>query len=174
MSIDRRQGCDDLEDIEFTAALFGLNYARLGDATKAVVEMGHLIGELSFDNLLSYSKPGVAGAEENIFVVDGNFGGAAVIMEMLVRSSMPSLEGPVEVDLLPALQKAWTEGKARGFRLRGGLELDLGWSEGSLDRATFRAVSTGSIKVYYGDHSFEKEYLPNNVIDLGPSLETCI
>ena len=174
VSIDRRQDCDNLEDIEFTAALFGLNYSRLGDAEKAVAEMGHLIGKLSFENLLSYSKSGVAGAEENIFVVDGNFGGAAVIMEMLVRSSMLSLEGPVEVDLLPALPKAWTEGNARGFRLRGGLELDLGWSEGSLDRATFRAVSTGSIEVYCGEHSFKTEYQPNDVIDLGPSLEVRI
>lgn len=171
VSLDRRKDREDLEDIEFTAALFALNYARLGDAEKTLSETGHLIQELSFDNLLSFSKPGVAGAEENIFVVDGNFGGAAVVMEMLARSLMPSLAGPVEVDLLPALPKSWTEGRAAGFRLRGGLELDLEWSEGVLDKATFRAMAAGRIEVHYGDHVFKAEYQPNDVIHLGPSLE---
>ncbi len=134
VTLERRQGRDDLEDIEFTAALFGLNYARLGDADKALAQIGHLVGELSFDNLLSYSKPGVAGAEKNIFVVDGNFGGAAVIAEMLVRSLMPELGGVVEIDLLPALPKSWSEGEARGLRLRGNLEIDLKWAGESLKR----------------------------------------
>lgn len=171
-SLDRRkEDLEGLEDIEFTAALFGLNYARLGDAEKAVDEIGHLIQHLSFDNLLSYSKSGVAGAEENIFVIDGNFGGAAVIMEMLVRSLMPCLKGPVEVDLLPALPRAWTEGKAHGFRLRGGLEVDLVWSRGSLDKATFKATAAGQIEVHYGENTFTTDYLPNDCFTLDPTLE---
>lgn len=170
-SLERRKDRESLEDIEFTAALFALNYARLGDAEQAVEQTGHLIQDLSFDNLLSYSKSGIAGAEENIFVVDGNFGGAAAIMEMLVRSLMPSLEGPVEVDLLPALPEAWTEGRASGFRLRGGLELDLVWSRGLLDEATFKATAAGQIEVHYGEYTFRTEYQPNDSIALGPTLE---
>ncbi|KAJ5459959.1 glycoside hydrolase family 95 protein [Penicillium daleae] len=173
VSLERRQDCSDLEDIEFTAALFGLNYARLDDGEKALSEIGHLVSDLSFDNLLSYSKPGVAGAEENIFVVDGNFGGAAAIMEMLVRSSMPILEGPVEVDLLPALPKTWTQGRARGFRLRGGLEIDLEWSQGVLTKASFRAMSSGTIAVYYGGHCFKSGYQVSDIIELGSELVVC-
>jgi alpha-L-fucosidase 2 len=171
VTLERRQGRDDLEDIEFTAALFALNYARLGDAEKAVAQIGHLVGELSFDNLLSYSKPGVAGAEANIFVIDGNFGGAAAIAEMLIRSIIPRLGGPVEVDMLPALPAAWSEGTVNGMRIRGGLEADFTWHDGKLDGVTFKASAASSLIVYYGGHRFETTYQPSDVIKLGPSLQ---
>lgn len=171
VSLERRQGRDDLEDIEFTAALFALNYARLGDAEKAVAQVGHLVGELSFDNLLSYSKPGVAGAEKNIFVIDGNFGGAAAIAEMLIRSIIPRLGGPVEIDLLPALPAAWAEGSVSGMRVRGGLEASFAWSKGKLEGATFKASRPSSVAVFYGEHRFETAFEEAEVIQLGPSLQ---
>ncbi|KAK1247534.1 hypothetical protein MKX07_002443 [Trichoderma sp. CBMAI-0711] len=171
VTLERRQGRDDLEDIEFTAALFAQNYARLGDAEKAVAQVGHLVGELSFDNLLSYSKPGVAGAEKNIFVIDGNFGGAAAIAEMLIRSIIPRLGGPVEVDLLPALPAAWAEGNVKGMRIRGGLETDFSWQGGQLDGVTLRASAASSVVVFYGEHRFEATYRAGDVMKLGPTLE---
>ncbi|KAL7949348.1 glycoside hydrolase family 95 protein [Trichoderma barbatum] len=171
VTLERRQGRDDLEDIEFTAALFALNYARLGDADKAVAQIGHLVGELSFDNLLSYSKPGVGGAEKNIFVIDGNFGGAAAIAEMLIRSIIPRLGGPVEVDLLPALPATWSEGRVDGMRIRGGLEARFEWHDGKLDSVTFKASAASSLVVFYGEHRFETAYKPGDVIQLGPSLQ---
>ncbi|KAL7796086.1 glycoside hydrolase family 95 protein [Trichoderma ceciliae] len=171
VTLERRQGRDDLEDIEFTAALFALNHARLGDAEKAVAQIGHLVGELSFDNLLSYSKPGVAGAENNIFVIDGNFGGAAAIAEMLIRSIIPRLGGPIEVDMLPALPEAWSEGSVNGMRIRGGLEADFAWLDGKLGSVTFKASAASSLIVFYGEHRFEASYLSGDVIKLGPSLQ---
>ncbi|RFU78619.1 glycoside hydrolase family 95 [Trichoderma arundinaceum] len=171
VTLERRQGRDDLEDIEFTAALFALNYARLGDAERAVAQIGHLVGELSFDNFLSYSKPGVAGAEKNIFVIDGNFGGAAAIAEMLIRSIIPRLGGPVEIDLLPALPTSWLEGTVKGMRIRGGLEADFSWHDGRLDSVVFKASAASSLIVFYGEHQFEKAYQSGDVIQLGPSLQ---
>ncbi|KAL7925996.1 glycoside hydrolase family 95 protein [Trichoderma austrokoningii] len=171
VSLERRQGRDDLEDIEFTAALFALNYARLGDAEKAVAQVGHLVGELSFDNLLSYSKPGVAGAEKNIFVIDGNFGGAAAIAEMLIRSIIPRLGGPVEIDLLPALPAAWSQGSVSGMRIRGGLEASFAWSKGKLEGVTLKASRASSLVVFYGENRFETTYEDGDVIQLGPSLQ---
>ncbi|PTB74891.1 glycoside hydrolase family 95 protein [Trichoderma longibrachiatum ATCC 18648] len=171
VTLERRQDREDLEDIEFTAALFAHNYARLGDADKALAQVGHLVGELSFDNLLSYSKPGVAGAENNIFVIDGNFGGAAAIAEMLIRSIIPRLGGPVEVDLLPALPAAWAEGKVRGMRIRGGLEADFGWRDGKLDGVTLRASAASSLVLFYGEHRFVTRYQAGDVLKLGPTLE---
>ncbi|KAL6860861.1 glycoside hydrolase family 95 protein [Trichoderma novae-zelandiae] len=171
VTLERRQGRDDLEDIEFTAALFAQNYARLGDAEKAFAQVGHLVGELSFDNLLSYSKPGVAGAEKNIFVIDGNFGGAAAVAEMLIRSIIPRLGGPVEVDLLPALPAAWAEGTVSGMRIRGGLEADFAWHEGKLDGVTVRASAASSLVVFYGEFRFETTYQAGDVMRLGPTLE---
>ena len=174
VTLERRQGRDDLEDIEFTAALFAMNYARLGLADEALAQVGHLVGELSFDNLLSYSKPGVAGADVNIFVIDGNFGGAAAIVEMLVRSTIPRLGGDVEIDLLPALPEAWSEGSVSGVRLRGNLVLDMEWSSGTLTMARITAFSGGALSVYYGLHHRQVAYKSDDVIELGPGLQTTL
>lgn len=171
VAIKRRQDCDDLEDIEFTAALFAYNYAQLGNAEGALEEIGHLISELSFDNLLSYSKPGVAGAEKNIFVIDGNLGGGAAIAEMLAHSAMTGFDGEIEVDLLLSLPASWSDGHVTGLGLRGNLELDLRWSNNKLVSAIFNPHSSGSAVVHYGQHCYRMQYTRDAIIELGPSLE---
>jgi alpha-L-fucosidase 2 len=164
ITLENRQARADLEDIEFTAALFGLNYARLNDAERCFKQIGHLIGELSFDNLLSFSKPGIAGAETNIFVVDGNFGGTAVISEMLLRSST------TEIDLLPALPSAWPTGHISGLRARGNIEVDIEWENGRLAQGTLKFFSPGRVAVFYKDHSVKITFETGKVIKLNSSL----
>ena len=60
------------------------------------------------------------------FQIDGNFGGAAGILEMIVQS------WGGDVLLLPALPKAWPTGRVRGVRARGGLILDMDWTDGAV------------------------------------------
>ncbi len=37
------------------------------------------------------------------------------------------------IDVLPALPPGWSRGSARGLRCRGGLAIDVSWSDGVVD-----------------------------------------
>jgi len=60
------------------------------------------------------------------FQIDGNFGGCAGVMEMLLRSEEYLIEP------LPALPAAWPEGYIRGIRTRTGKTIDIVWKNGKL------------------------------------------
>lgn len=143
-TLGRRMGREGLEDVEFTLAQFAASFARLGDGANAYKQLSYLIGQLCFDNLLTYSKPGIAGAETNIFVADGNFGGTSAIGEMLLQSHAGAIE------LLPALPANWRNGAAIGLRARGNAEADIRWTEGRLGEALVRPRASGRLIVRWG------------------------
>ena len=153
-----------LEDVEFTIALFAAGFARLGDGEAARRQLAHLIGELCFDNLLTYSKPGIAGAETNIFVIDGNFGGTAALAEMLLQSRAG------ELLLLPALPAAWPAGRATGLRARGNAEVALAWSDGRLTSAVVTAHAPLRSTVRCGGRSAAVELDAGETVVLDGSL----
>jgi len=49
-----------------------------------------------------------------------------------------------EIRLLPALPRAWNIGKVSGLRARGGVEIDLSWSDCLPVTATLKAVVDGA------------------------------
>ena len=71
------------------------------------------------------------------FQIDGNFGGTAGVIEMLLQSQNN------ELHLLPALPAAWRSGEVRGLVGRGSFVVDIGWREGKLATAVVEARTGG-------------------------------
>jgi alpha-L-fucosidase 2 len=123
-------------------------WARLKDGDHAYKMYSELLKYVEPDGVkIEYQRGG--GTYPNLFdahppfQIDGNFGGAAAVAEMLVQSSSN------EIQLLPALPKTWQSGNVTGIKARGGFELDLNWRQGKLNQVIVKSTLGGKTMLSY-------------------------
>jgi alpha-L-fucosidase 2 len=145
VTIQRRLNAPHWEQSEWGRANLVVYNARFLHGDDAHKYLLGLVAKAAGDNLLTFSSAGIAGADQNIFAVDGNTAGAAGIAEMLLQSQAGYIE------LLPALPSAWATGSARGLCARGGFVVDIAWRSGKLTAATLHSKHGGSTPVRYGN-----------------------
>ena len=120
-------------------------WARLGDGNHAYKLFKNLMNPVTttkcepdqWGNTVSYSGSG-AGTFKNMFCshppfqIDGNFGGSAGLMEMLLQSHEVKADGTRIIRILPAIPDCWQSGHFKGLRARGGITVDCEWKDGKI------------------------------------------
>jgi len=156
VTLERRLNSPNWEQSEWGRANLINYYARLCDGNRAYTHLIGLLAKGTEHNLLTFSSGGVAGAEQNIFAIDGNTAGTAGMAEMLIQSHRDVIH------LLPALPAAWPGGSIYGLRARGGFEVNLAWHEGKLLSATLLNSKSVRTEVRYGDKTISLHVQANH------------
>lgn len=99
------------------------------------------------------------------FQIDGNFGGAAGIAEMLLQSQQGY------IDVLPALPAALPNGEIKGICARGGFVLNMKWQAGGLQQVTVTSKAGGKCRLKYAGTQTEFNTAPGKTYTLNGALK---
>ena len=120
-----------------------LMWARLHEGELAHDMIEGLITHNMLDNLFTTHRVPLQ--------IDGNYGIASAMLEMLVQSH----EGIIE--LLPAPTDAWKDGSASGLKARGNVEIDMCWKDGKVTEWKLRSPYRQRVKVLVNGETHEIE-----------------
>ena len=145
-------------------------WARFKDGNHALLMASKFLSPADADS----TSPEKGGVYKNLFdahppfQIDGNFGGAAGIAEMLIQSHTGIIE------LLPALPDALKNGHIKGICARGGFEIDMDWGDRKLLQVVVHAKNTGNCTLQYQNKTVHiaaqkgKNYSLNAQLELLP------
>ncbi|WP_281231504.1 glycoside hydrolase family 95 protein [Flavobacterium gelatinilyticum] len=130
-------------------------WARLWDGNRAYKMYRELLRYVDPDGKKTEKPRRGGGTYPNLFdahppfQIDGNFGGAAAVAEMLVQSNEN------EIRLLPALADAWEEGSVKGICARGGFEIEMTWRNKKPEKVILSSTKGGKTTLIFGDKKQE-------------------
>ena len=133
-------------------------WARLGDGDRALKLFRSLLSPAIITD--GESRWLASGTYPNLFCshppfqIDGNFGGAAGISEMLVQSQ----DG--FINPLPALPAEWRNGKIKGFKVRSGsgAVVDMEWEDGKVTKMTITGGNASGVLIKHPETGEIIEY----------------
>ena len=123
-------------------------YARLHDAKNAYHIYRKLLSYVSPDGYRGPDARHGGGTYPNLldahspFQIDGNFGGCAGVIEMLMQSEYDVDKHLPTIELLPALPDNWKDGEVSGLRARGGITVAMTWKDKKVTTLTLTAPKT--------------------------------
>ena len=134
------------EDTGWARSMLMLYSARLWDGEAAYGHIQAMQRHLVNPNLM-VKHPPTRGAPSfaDVYELDGNTGLTSCVAEMLLQSHNG------ELHLLPALPKQWDSGQVKGLRARGGLEIDIAWTDGVMTEATIHTDREALYHIRYGN-----------------------
>ena len=108
-----------------------------------------LDGEMAHDHIQLLLKKSISNNLFDLhppFQIDGNFGYTAGVTEMLMQSHEENT-----IRILPALPVLWKNGTVKGLKARGGLTIDIFWSNNVLDKAIIKSEFDNKFNLIHQD-----------------------